>query len=185
MSNVLHRRVFVLNRLWQLINECSVEAAIKQMAAGAVTGLNFISEDEYIPTSWEDWLKLPILVDNEVIHTQYLKVRMPTVIVAVSYDRLPKRRPKLTLKNIAKRDNYTCQYTGKKLKPHEMSMDHIDATSRGGLNVDENIVLADKKFNSWKSDRSCEELGIPRPKPRKLSVFRPEPSHPHHKKFLY
>jgi 5-methylcytosine-specific restriction endonuclease McrA len=185
MSKVLQRKVFVLNRLWQLVNETSVEEALKQMAAGAVTGLDFRGDDDYVPTSWENWLKLPPLSETDVVHTQYLKVRMPTVIVAVRYDRIPKRRPKLTLKNIAKRDNYTCQYTGKKLKSSELSMDHIDPLSRGGKNEPDNIALADKKFNSWKSDRTPEELGIPRPKVKKLGVFRPEPSHPHHEKFQY
>ena len=183
MQNVLERRVFVLNRLWCLVNETSVQAALSQMAADAATALDFRGEDDYMPMRWEDWIKLPPLNEDEVIHTQHLKIRMPTVIIAVNYDKIPKRSPKFTLKNIAKRDNNTCQHTGKKLKPSEMSIDHVDPVSRGGLDVPENAVLADKAFNSWKSNKTCEELGIKRPKIRKLGVFRLEPSHPHHKKF--
>ena len=166
-----------------LINETTVEEALKQMAAGAATGLDFRGEDDYMPVRWNDWLHLPLLEEDEVIHTKTLKIRMPTVIIAVNYDKIPKRNPKFTLKNIAKRDNNTCQHTGKKLKPHEMSIDHVDPLSRGGANSPENAVLADKAFNSWKSNKTCEELGIKRPKIKKLGVFRPEPSHPHHKKF--
>ena len=185
MNPVLKRKVFVLNRLWQLINETTVEEAIKQMASRAATGLDFRGDEDYYPVTWDEWLSLEPLNKNEIIHTPRFSVRMPTVIIAVNYDKIPKRRPKLTLKNIAKRDGNKCQYTGKILTPSEMSMDHVDPISRGGKNEPENIVLAEKKFNSWKSNRTPEELGIPRPKIKKLTAFTPEPSHPHHEKFKY
>jgi len=183
MDNVLKRKVFVLNRFWQLINETTVEEAVKQMAANAATGLDFRGEEDYQPVRWMDWINLPLLDQQEVIHTPHRKIRMPTVIIAVNYEGIPKRRPKFTLKNIAKRDGGICQHTGRVLKPCEYSLDHVDPISRGGANSPENVVLADKKFNSWKGNRTCEELGIPRPKIRKLQIFKPEPTHPHHNKF--
>jgi 5-methylcytosine-specific restriction endonuclease McrA len=183
MAKVLNRKVFVLNRNWQLVNETTVLEALKQMYADVATALAFDENGDYEPVRWDEWIKLPLLKTDEAVHTTKIVIRMPTVIVAVNYDRLPKRKPKLTTKNIVKRDKGICQHTGKLLQPHEYSLDHVDPLSRGGLNVPENIVLCDKAFNTWKGNKTCEELGIPRPKVKKLGAFRPDPSHPHHEKF--
>src|SRR5207249_259344 len=52
-------------------------------------------------------------------HTVRGLVRVPTVIVAVNFARVPKKRPKLCAKTIRERDDNRCQYTGKVLKPEE------------------------------------------------------------------
>ena len=58
-------------------------------------------------------------------------IRVPTVIVAVNYARVPKKRPKLSAKNIRDRDGNRCQYKGKLLHPGG-SLDHVGPRSRGG-----------------------------------------------------
>jgi 5-methylcytosine-specific restriction endonuclease McrA len=67
-------------------------------------------------------------------------IRVPTVIVAVNYARVPKKRPKLSAKNIRERDGNRCQYTGKLLHPDEGSLDHVVPRSRGGADSWENLV---------------------------------------------
>jgi len=52
-------------------------------------------------------------------------IRVPTVIVAVNYAKVPKKRPKLGAKTIGERDANRCQYTGQLLKPEEGSLDHV------------------------------------------------------------
>ncbi len=182
--NVLNRKVFVLNRNWQLIGETTVQAAIGQLACGAVTALDIDGDDHLVPVRWEDWLKLEPLNDDEVIRTQHLRVRMPTVIIAINFDKVPKRRPKFTLKNIAKRDGFRCQYTGKLLPRERWSMDHVIPKSRGGVDAPWNVVLADRDFNNKKGAKLPEEIGVPRPKIKNLEDVMPEPSHPHHKLFI-
>ena len=182
--NVLDRKVLVLNRAWQVIGEKPVQAALLQMAAGAATGLDIQGEDMMVPVTWEDWLKLPVRFPEEVIHTSKLQVRMPTVIVAVNYAKLPKRRPKFTLRNIARTYNYCDAYTGRRLAPHEWSKDHVLPRSRGGLDAEENVVLASKELNNRKGDHTPEEVGLPRPKIRRLLGEVYTPTHPDHKHFL-
>jgi 5-methylcytosine-specific restriction endonuclease McrA len=182
MSNVLQRKVFVLNRNWQLINEVSVESAIKQMCCDVATALDFRGAGDYSPVKWDDWLKLTPFSEEETIHTQYLKIRMPTVIIAVNYGHIPKRRPKLNLKTIAERDDYKDYVTGEFLEPHDRSLDHLDPISRGGSKTDpKNIALLHKKRNNQKGSRTPEEMGWKRPKMKPLGVSKFKPTHPHHK----
>ena len=40
-------------------------------------------------------------------------IRVPTVIVALNFAKVPKKRPKLCARAIRERDGNRCQYTGK------------------------------------------------------------------------
>lgn len=73
--------------------------------------------------------------------------------MAVPYKELPFNR-----KNIFHRDNYTCQYCGKKGLP--LTLDHILPKSRGGKNTWENIVTACPKCNTLKANRTPLEAGM-------------------------
>ena len=92
---------------------------------------------------------------------------MPTVIVAVNFAKVPKKRPKLSAKNIRERDGNRCQYTGKLLHPDEGSLDHVVPRSRGGADSWENLVWSAKDVNQRKADRLPHEAGL-----RLLSVPR-------------
>jgi 5-methylcytosine-specific restriction endonuclease McrA len=185
MSSVINRRVFVLNRVYQLVNETSVAEAFVKMAANAFTGMVFEGMDMYYPVTWDEWIVLDPVSEEETVHTYKKGIRMPTVVVCCSYDKVPKRRPKFTLRNIARRDQFTCQYTGELLMdPKTWSMDHVLPLSRGGRDVPENVVLTSKKYNNWKNDRTPAECGIPWPKIRKLGIFLPLPTHPTQKLFV-
>ena len=85
---------------------------------------------------------------------------MPTVIVAVNYACVPKKRPKLSAKNIRERDGNRCQYTGKLLQPDEGSLDHVVPRSRGGVDSWENLVWSAKEVNQRKADRLPHEAGL-------------------------
>lgn len=183
--SVLNRTVLVLNRNWLPINSTTVQAALLQLAAGAATALDIQGENHLVPVKWEEWIELQPLNEDEVIHTSNRKVRMPTVIIAVNYDRLVKKRAKFTLANVARRDGYRCQYTGRELKRHEWSMDHVIPKSRGGKDCPENVVLAHKDVNNKKGSKTPQEAGLPVPTIRRLNDYElPTATHPHHFLFL-
>jgi hypothetical protein len=71
--------------------------------------------------------------------------------VAVNYAHVPKKRPKLSAKNIRERDGNRCQYTGKVLHPDEGSLDHVVPRSRGGKDSWENLVWSAKEVNHRKA----------------------------------
>jgi 5-methylcytosine-specific restriction endonuclease McrA len=88
------------------------------------------------------------------------QIRVPTVIVAVNYAKVPKKRPKLCAKAIRERDGNRCQYTGRVLHPDEGSLDHVVPRSRGGKDAWENLVWSAKEVNQRKADRLPHEAGL-------------------------
>ena len=89
------------------------------------------------------------------------KYPFPAVIVLKKYISTRRINLHCNRKNVAWRDNNTCQYCGKKFKFKEITMDHVIPKSRGGEKVWMNIVAACKKCNNLKNDRTPEEAKMP------------------------
>ena len=111
---------------------------------------------------------------DQAVRTARGAIRVPTVIVAVNYAKVPKKRPKLCAKAIRERDGNRCQYTGRLLHPNEGSLDHVVPRSRGGADSWENLVWSAKDVNQRKADRlpheaSLKLLNVPRA-PKELPV---------------
>jgi 5-methylcytosine-specific restriction endonuclease McrA len=161
MSDVLHKAtVLVLNRNWQAIDVKTPADAFCMMAAGTATALDIAAGANMNPTSWDAWLELQVRDSDNAVWTVHGPVRVPTVLVLARYDKVPKRRPKLSGKGIWERDGGVCQYTGKKLAREEGNIDHVMPRSRGGKTTWDNCVLADKRINSRKADRTPDEVGL-------------------------
>jgi 5-methylcytosine-specific restriction endonuclease McrA len=157
--------VLVLNRNWQAINIRTPQEAFCQMATTVATGLDIeLAEDARAeslrPVTWDEWLTLPIRPQDNAVHTVRGAIRVPTVIIAMNFAKVPKKRPKLCAKTIRDRDGNRCQYTGKLLKPDEGSLDHVLPRSRGGRDTWENLVWSSKDVNSRKGDRLPHEAGL-------------------------
>lgn len=174
MNDILNKSiVLVLNRNWQAINTRTPADAFCQMATNVATALD-IDGDGIRPLPWDEWLTLPIREQDNAVQTVRGPIRVPTVIVALNFARVPKKRPKLRGKAIRERDGNRCQYTGKLLRPDEGSLDHILPRSRGGADTWENLVWAAKEVNARKGNRLPHEAGlrllrVPRA-PRELPV---------------
>jgi 5-methylcytosine-specific restriction endonuclease McrA len=173
MNDVLYKAtVLVLNRNWQAIDAKTPAQAFCMMANGNATALDMVGGGDMRPVKWQDWIHLPVREEDYAVRTVRGLVRIPTVLVL--YNRVPKRRPKLSAKGIWERDGGHCQYTGRKLSSNEGNIDHIVPRSRGGKTTWENCVLADKRINSLKGNRLPEEVGLylkRRPKaPKELPV---------------
>ena len=105
MSNVLNKAtVLMLNRNWQAINVRTPQEAFCMMATNVATALEIEGEEHIRPVTWEEWLRLPVRDHDEAVHTVRGQIRVPTVIVALNYAKVPKKRPKLCTKAIRERD---------------------------------------------------------------------------------
>jgi hypothetical protein len=105
MTDILNKSiVLVLNRNWQAINVRTPQEAFCMMATNVATGLEFEGEDHIRPVTWDEWITLPIRPQDTAVHTVRGAIRVPTVIVAVNYAKVPKKRPKLCAKTIRERD---------------------------------------------------------------------------------
>ena len=161
MTDILNKSiVLVLNRNWQAINIRTPQDAFCMMATNVATALEIEGENHIRPVTWDEWITLPIREGDNLVRTARGAIRVPTVIVAVNFARVPKKRPKLCAKNIRERDGNRCQYTGQLLKPDEGSLDHVLPRSRGGKDSWENLVWSSKDVNARKGDRLPHEAGL-------------------------
>jgi len=183
MSILTKATVLVLNRNWQAINVRTPQEAFCMMATNVATGLEIEGEDHIRPVTWEEWITLPIRDQDESVQTVRGRIRVPTVIVAVNYAKVPKKRPKLCARTIRERDGNRCQYTGRLLRPEEGSLDHVVPRSHGGKDAWENLVRSAKEVNQKKADRLPHEAGlkllsVPRaPKAVPVSALIRNPAH--------
>jgi 5-methylcytosine-specific restriction endonuclease McrA len=161
MSDILNKKiVLVLNRNWQAIHIRTPQEAFCQMATNVATALEIDGENHIRPVNWDEWITLSIRDGDNAVHTVRGAIRVPTVIVAVNFAKVPKKRPKLCAKAIRERDGSRCQYTGKLLQPDEGSVDHVVPRSRGGQNTWENLVWSSKDVNARKGNRLPQEAGL-------------------------
>ena len=161
MSDTLNKAtVLVLNRNWQAINVRTPQEAFCMMATHVATGLEIQGEDQIRPVRWDEWITLPVRAQDEAVQTVRGPIRIPTVIVALNFAQVPKKRPKFSARSIRERDGNRCQYTGASLKPEDGSIDHVVPRSRGGANSWDNCVWASKRINALKGNRLPEEVGL-------------------------
>ena len=161
MNDILNKStVLVLNRHWQAIHVKTPAEAFCMIATGAATALDVQGDDYITPVRWDDWLKLPVREHDNAVNTPRGPVRVPTVIVAANYAKVPLRRPRFGARGIWERDGGVCQYTGRKLAPKEGNIDHVVPRSRVGKTSWDNCVLAHREVNSRKANRLPHEAGL-------------------------
>src|SRR6266508_1178438 len=161
MSEILNKTiVLVLNRNWQAIHVRTPQEAFCMMATNVATALEIDVNEHIRPVTWDEWITLPVRPQDNAVQTVRGSIRVPTVIVAVNFARVPKKRPKLCAKTIRERDRNRCQYTGRVLRPDEGSLDHVVPRSRGGKDAWENLVWSAKEVNQRKADRLPHEVGL-------------------------
>jgi 5-methylcytosine-specific restriction endonuclease McrA len=114
------------------------------------------------PVSWTEWLSLPVRPWDLSINSAHMKVRVPTVIIAVNFSKMPVKqfKNKPSKDAIYVRDGGIDQYTGKKLDRNIATVDHVIPRSKGGGDTWENLVLCSKDINSKKGNRFNNEVGL-------------------------
>ena len=167
--------VLKLNRSWQPVGMAIVADTIVDLCAGlAIEALDidygkdengkidFTHPTKMVPVEWDEWITLPIRPWDLTIRSPRMEVRVPTVVIAMNYDKMPmaRFRGKPSRRAIWLRDNGVDQYTGKSLKEHEASLDHVIPKSRGGKNTWTNMVLAHKNTNYKKGNKLPQEAGL-------------------------
>jgi 5-methylcytosine-specific restriction endonuclease McrA len=82
----------------------------------------------------------------------------PSVIRLQKMVSRPRPRLKMTRREIFRRDNYTCQYCGKKTT--DLTIDHVIPRSLGGLHTWDNVVAACPVCNHRKGGRLLDEVNM-------------------------
>lgn len=178
MSNILDKAIVLsLNRNWQAIGFGPVRKAIKALCgdehrAPSVMAMdiqfpqaedgswNLDASPICTPVTWEQWVELPVREFDLVVHTARKAIRVPTVIIAVNFTKMPMREPKFTRRAIYERDGGRCQYTDKVVPFDQGTLEHIEPLSLGGKDTWDNVVWSDAKLNFEKANRRPEQVGL-------------------------
>ena len=170
-TEILNRPTLVLNRNWQPVGVATVARSLVKVWNDTA---RIVNPDDYQQYSWSGWACLVPHDDEPAIRTQSSRLRVPEVIVLMSYDRLPSNAVTFSRRNIFKRDWFTCQYCGKQPSSEELTIDHVLPRAQGGTSIWENCVLACIACNAWKADRTPEQAHMPlRHKPVR-PVWKPQ-----------
>ena len=129
--------------------------------------LGFISWKRAFTLAFKN--KAEILKDSSrMVVTCEGTFKVPSIIRLIKTIRvLYKKEIPFSKKNVFVRDNYTCQYCGKKLTQSKVNdlyikptLDHVIPQARGGKSTWENCVCACMDCNSRKSDKTLSEAGL-------------------------
>jgi 5-methylcytosine-specific restriction endonuclease McrA len=157
------RQVLVLNRNWQAVSIVGVRRAFNLLFRDHARIINPDSAEHspYDIGEWIDYsMRHPPKDDGDALHTVRLALRIPYVLILSDYDHLPMREVHLSREGILARDEYVCQYCGKKFSEQELTIDHVIPRERGGRNTWENLVTACRQCNSLKANRLPHEAGM-------------------------
>jgi 5-methylcytosine-specific restriction endonuclease McrA len=153
---VVDSSVLVLNSLYQAVQITGAQRAFRLFYAGRARAL----APDFTPYDFENWCDLPVGIEDDVVHTPALTIRIPRVIQLVHYDKVPHREVRFTRRNIFYRDKNRCQYCGKVFIQRDLNLDHVVPLSRGGRSTWTNVVTACVPCNSRKGSRMPGEAGI-------------------------
>jgi len=95
-----------------------------------------------------------VLNGRGIIRTVSQNFPKPSIIRLQNMVHCPRPQVHLTRKEVFRRDNYTCQYCGK--RSAELTIDHVIPKHLGGEQVWENIVTACPRCNHLKGGRKLE-----------------------------
>ena len=138
-------QTLVLNRLWQAVNVVGIERAFSLLSLDHAQVI--YAEDGsfrvFDAGTWFEHCKdLDSQPGNRVVRTINQQVLVPSVLLLRSYDRMLMQEMKFNRQNLLERDDYKCQYCGKKLPTKELNMDHVVPRDRGGGTSWENVVIS-------------------------------------------
>jgi len=154
--------VLVLNRLYMAIHVVNVRRAFGLLFRDLAEVIH-LEEGKFANHDFHSWrevsesradLKQP---HDDWIRSVNFEIQAPRVIRLLSFDRVPKQKLHLNRRSVLARDDNCCQYCGRRLPTHQLSLDHVIPRSRGGATVWENVVCACLKCNIKKGGRTPKE----------------------------
>ena len=142
----MSHEVLVLNSDYEPLNICTMRRAVAMMFLG----------------------KVDVLHENatplQTVRTHY---KSPSVVRLRTHIKRPRPQLRLSRRSVLARDNYTCQYCGRRGN-NDLTVDHVIPKRLGGPSSWENLVCCCKRCNTRKGDKTVEQIGfVLNRKPRK------------------
>jgi 5-methylcytosine-specific restriction endonuclease McrA len=154
-AGFLASKSLVLNRSYLPVHVTTVRRAFALLYRGAARAV----DEEYRTFDFRDWSALSTAGFDSVGLVDRL-IRIPRVILLVSFDRVPRRDVRFSRHNIFVRDENRCQYCGRRMMRSQLNLDHVVPRAAGGLTTWENIVCACLECNRRKGGRTPLQAGM-------------------------
>lgn len=133
----MNETVLVLNANFEPINVCNMRRAVGLILAE----------------------RAALVVNGRgMIHTISNTFPRPSIIRLQHMVHRPRSRVRLCRREIFRRDNFTCQYCGK--RAHDLTIDHVMPRHLGGQHVWTNVITACAACNHRKGGRQLSEVGM-------------------------
>jgi len=145
----------VLNKAFLPIHVTSVRRALSLVYRGVARAV----DQEYRTFDFCSWSEVST-IGFESIGLVGGVVRIPRVILLISFDRMPRRRVRFSRHNIFARDANTCQYCGGRFVRSDLNLDHVVPRWRGGRTSWENVVCSCIDCNRRKGGRALAETAM-------------------------
>jgi 5-methylcytosine-specific restriction endonuclease McrA len=126
--------VLVLNQNYTPLNICSVRRAVLLVMSRKAEVLEMY---------------------GHALRSPSVSLECPSVIRLQYMIKRPSQRIQLSRRDVFARDNYTCQYCGK--RTHDLTLDHVVPRSKGGKHTWENVVSACRTCNHRKGHQTVEQ----------------------------
>lgn len=166
--SVLDESVLCLNRNWQPTGFYPVRVAIVNVMRDMASCLD---TEHYLLLPFDEWC-ISEPKNTRWIKTSSGQIPAPDVIVFKKYGERPPNRVNFNRVNLARRDEFSCQYCGDDLGIKDVTMDHVVPRSRGGQLTWENTVAACADCNAEKADRTPQEARMPLLKEPSVPTFK-------------
>lgn len=160
--------VLALNRQYAPVHVLSVRRAFCLLYKGHAEVIA-IEDGGFQAFSFEAWLENSLMRlalgdlpddDPDWIQSVNFEIQVPRVVRLLRYERVPRNSVKFNRRNIFLRDEYVCQYCGRRYSAHRLSLDHVLPKSRGGPTTWDNIVCCCLDCNVRKGGRTPHEAGM-------------------------
>ena len=176
-NNVLRDLVLVLNKNWLAVRIETAMMSIKRCFRGQSV---LVDENTAEVFFWDEWLKYFSVsrekdwpFDTPYVNAVRINIRIPRVCVLHQYNKIPKMNIRLSKKNLLIRDGFRCQYSNKRIKAHEATIDHVIPKSQGGKHEWSNVVISCEDINIMKGNKTPEQAGIKLMKQPKTPTWDP------------
>jgi len=137
-EDLLHEPVLLLNVNFEPLHVCNTKRALALVLAG----------------------KAEIIMNGRgYLRSGSAEFEIPSVIKLSTMIRRPRPRVSLSKREVLRRDNYTCQYCGRKSR--HLTIDHVVPRHLGGPHSWENLVAACPSCNRQKGGKLLDEVSMP------------------------
>lgn len=148
-DGLLNEPVLILNVTYEPIHVCSTKRALALVLSG----------------------KAEIVINGRgTIRSALAVFELPSVIKLSYMVKRPRPRIALSKREILRRDDYTCQYCGRKMRT--LTLDHVIPRRQGGQHTWENLVAACSACNRHKGGKVPSEAQMP----LRRAPFEPNPT---------